>query len=435
MALLRVMIVRSLRPERALNALEGYVSSVFGEGFEWREHCRLDLRQMVERDSKNTSPIMLCSEAGQDASAKVDSLAVALNRSIQSVAMGSAEGYTEADRSVAQASKSGGWVLLRNVHLCPEWLGALEKRLHGLTSHDGFRLFLTCEISSKLPSSLLRVAEVLVAEASPGIKAGLQRFFGSIPPARADRAPAERCRLYGLLSWFNAVIHERLRYAPLGWTKRYEFNESDAACSLDVIDQWVDIVAGPRAHLSPEELPWQALRTLLSQSLYGGRLDHPFDQAALDSFIDSTFSPVNYSSGACLVRDVEGKPLVTLPDAFGRQAFESWIRALPDAHSPAWLGLPLKAESQLKSSRGQRALSNLAMLQGVESAEVTSSDKNSQQIRNKNALDTAMKWLSALPSENSLGTLIPAPASAPSSSQLGIKKCMIVNHFFEFVSY
>jgi dynein heavy chain 1 len=53
------------------------------------------------------------SEAGQDASAKVDSLALALSRSIQSVAMGSSEGYTEADRSIAQASKSGGWVLLR----------------------------------------------------------------------------------------------------------------------------------------------------------------------------------------------------------------------------------------------------------------------------------------------------------------------------------
>ena len=42
-------------------------------------------------------------------------------------------------------------------------------------------------------------------------------------------------------------------------------------------------------------------------------------QAALDSFIDSTFSPSNYSAGACLARDVDGNPLVALPDAFGRQ--------------------------------------------------------------------------------------------------------------------
>ena len=44
-------------------------------------------------------------------------------------------------------------------------------------------------------------------------------------------------------------------------------------------------------------------------------------QAALDSFIESTFNPANYSSGACVARDVDGKPLVILPDAFGRKVF------------------------------------------------------------------------------------------------------------------
>jgi dynein heavy chain 1 len=277
-ALLKVLIVHSFRPERTLNALEGYISAVFGDAFDWREHCRLDLKKILQRDSKASAPIMMCSEAGQDASAKVDTLAAGMDRPLLQVAMGSAEGYTEADRSIAQAAKNGSWVLLRNVHLCPEWLGALEKRIHGFSAHEDFRLFLTCEISPKLPTSLLRASEVLVSEASTGIKASLQRFYSAISPARADKQPAERCRLYGLLAWFNAVVQERLRYAPLGWTKRYEFSETDALCALDVIDEWVDSVAGPRAHVSPEELPWQALRTLLSQSLYGGRISHPFDQ-------------------------------------------------------------------------------------------------------------------------------------------------------------
>jgi dynein heavy chain 1 len=120
------------------------------------------------------------------------------------------------------------------------------------------------------------------------------------------------------LAWFNAVVQERLRYTPLGWTKRYEFNESDANCALDVIDQWVDDVAGPRAHINPEELPWHALRTLLSQSLYGGRIDHLFDQAALDSFIEQIFNANSYTSSAVLARDQAGVPLITLPDGLNR---------------------------------------------------------------------------------------------------------------------
>ena len=308
LALLTVLLVRAFRPERTLDALEAYVRAVFGgpDRFPWRDHARADLKTILETDGCAGTPLMICSEAGQDASAKVDALAEQAERLLLSVAMGSAEGYADADRSIAQAAKSGAWVLLRNAHLCSaDWLGALEKRLRTLTPHGEFRLFLTCDISPRLPAALLRLCEVVVAEASTGLKAGLQRFFGAIPPARADRQPAERCRLYGLLAWLNAVVHERLRYAPLGWTKRYEFNESDAACALDVIDQWVDDAAaqGKRAHVAPEELPWRALRTLLSQSLYGGRVDRPSDQAALDSFVDVVFRPDNYASGACLARD------------------------------------------------------------------------------------------------------------------------------------
>lgn len=40
------------------------------------------------------------------------------------------------------------WVLLRNTHLCPEWLGGLEKKLRGLSLHPSFRLFLTSEVCS-----------------------------------------------------------------------------------------------------------------------------------------------------------------------------------------------------------------------------------------------------------------------------------------------
>jgi dynein heavy chain 1 len=55
------------------------------------------------------------------------------------------------------------------------------------------------------------------------------------------KEPKERCHLYFLTSWFNSVVGERLRYTPLGWSKKYEFNESDFKCALDTIDAWVDL--------------------------------------------------------------------------------------------------------------------------------------------------------------------------------------------------
>jgi dynein heavy chain 1 len=327
-ALLRIMLLRVLRPDRTMSALEDYVHAALGEDFAWREHGRLNLQELVQRDSKASRPIMLCSEVGHDISSKVDVLASSLGKNLLQVAMGSAEGYAEADRNIAMAAKTGSWVVLRNVHLCAEWLGALEKRLHNMAVHDGFRLFLTCEINPKLPASLLRISDIIVAEALTGLKANLQRFFASIPAERMERQPAERSRLYSLLAWFNAVVQERLRYTPLGWTKRYEFSETDAQCALRVIDDWVDDIAGSKAHIDPQLLPWKALQTIISQSLYGGRVDNDFDQVALDSFISSIFQTAGYDGSvpiACEYHNNASNPdaapvsLLSLPTGFSRK--------------------------------------------------------------------------------------------------------------------
>ena len=64
--------------------------------------------------------------------------------------VGSAEGFTQADKAINASSKSGRWVMLKNVHLAPNWLVSLEKKLHSLTPHPSFRLFLTMEINPKV---------------------------------------------------------------------------------------------------------------------------------------------------------------------------------------------------------------------------------------------------------------------------------------------
>ena len=167
----------------------------------------------------------------------------ARNKHINVSLTGSAEGFTLAEKAINSASKSGRWVMLKNVHLASQWLVQLEKKLHSLTPHANFRLFLTMEISVKLPVNLLRAGRVFVFEPPPGVKANLLRIFSAIPASRMCRAPNERARLYFLLSWLHAVIQERLRYAPLGWSKKYEFNESDLRCACDTLDVWIDTVA------------------------------------------------------------------------------------------------------------------------------------------------------------------------------------------------
>jgi dynein heavy chain 1 len=119
---------------------------------------------------------------------------------------GSAEGFSQAERAINMAVKSGRWVLLKNVHLAPQWLVQLEKKLHSLQPHASFRLFLTMEINPKVPVNLLRAGRIFVFEPPPGIRANLLRTFSTIPAARMMKQPSERARLYFLLAWFHAIV-------------------------------------------------------------------------------------------------------------------------------------------------------------------------------------------------------------------------------------
>ena len=220
----------------------------------------------------------MCSVMVYDASGRIEDLAAESGRQLASIAIGSAEGFAQAEKTLSAAAKSGArWVMLKNVHLAPQWLLQLEKKLYALQPAAGFRLFLTMEIHPKLPLNLLRAGRICVFEPPPGVRASLLRTFATMPPPRMAKAPLERARLYFLLAWFHALVVERLRYSPLGWSKRYEFNESDLKCACDTIDAWVDVASGGRTNLPPDRIPWDALRVLLSQCIYGGKIDNDFD--------------------------------------------------------------------------------------------------------------------------------------------------------------
>lgn len=117
----------------------------------------------------------------------------------------------------------------------------------------------------QVPVNLLRASRIITFEPPPGVKANLLRTFSAVSSTRMSKVcacscssvlghvhqhgllclqePAERARLYFLLAWFHALVQERLHYSPLGWAKRYEFNESDLRMACDTLDTWLDMVS------------------------------------------------------------------------------------------------------------------------------------------------------------------------------------------------
>lgn len=300
------------------------------------------------------NPLLLVSAVGFDASYKVDQIAKQANKKYTSIAIGSPEAFAQVDTAIRNASKSGNWVLLKNVHLAPQWLVELEKMVYNLNPNENFRLFLTMENNPKVPTTLLRSSHVLVFEPPSGIKAALVRSYsGAVSAQRTDRDPVERKRLHFIVSWFNAVVQERLRYTPIGWSKYYEFNESDQRCTLDCIDEWIDSMGTNRSNIDPEKIPWDALRTLISQSIFGGKIDNEFDNKILLSLVNQFFRPESYNDGFKLFESTIGGSDVclTVPEEKSHSGFSKWIKEIEITETPAWSGLPNNVEKLVREKQ------------------------------------------------------------------------------------
>ena len=370
----RLLILKSLRPDRVVTSSQLTVGQVFGEAFLHPQE--LDLVFVAEKESNCHSPLLFCSMPGHDAVGLVDDLAAKMKKQCKAIAIGSPEGFDLAEKSIAAATKAGSWVLLKNIHLAPQWLSKLEKKLHNLTPHPNFRLFMTSEIHPKLPSNLLRQSHIFSFEPPPGVKANLLHTLQTIDPERMERKPVERGRLYFMLAWFHAVTQERLRYAPFGWSKMFEFGDADKRCALETIDFWVEHAALGRGNIGPEKIPWVAIRTLLGQSVYGGRIDNLFDQRLLECFLEQHLNPHCFDLEFPMVPRIPGanpddennsfySKLIS-PEGTTRNHFLKWVEELPDFESPAWLGLPNNAEILLKVNAGKKLITRFLKMQNAE---------------------------------------------------------------------
>lgn len=380
----RLVVTKVVRPDLLVEVSRAFVTSAFKDSEFLDRADNFSLNDVVAREINCRTPLLLVSRPGYDASGRVDSLAMANNKRFdagyQSFAMGSPEGYARADEAVRTAMKNGTWVLLKNVHLSPSWLNKLEKTIHIAQPHQNFRLFMTMELSERVPVNLLRQSQIIMYEPPVGIKSSLTRTFLSLNPDRVNKAPAERSRLYFLLAWLHAVVLERLRYRPVGWTKGFEFSEADQLCAMDAIDEWVDRTAQGRANLPPNKIPWSALQQTMETVIYGGRIDNQFDQRRLEAFVRSLFTAKSYNVDHPLAFSTEGNKmehLLSIPDVTGYDAFKKWIHNLPDQKNPELLGLPSTAELLILERQARMTVRDLLTLQEHNRDELASVAKDS----------------------------------------------------------
>lgn len=200
----------------------------------------------------------------------------------------------------------------------------------------------------------------------------------------------------------------------MGWSKSYEFNESDLRCGLDTIDVWIDSVAMGRTNLPPNKVPFAAIFSLLAECVYGGKIDNSFDRRLLNTFLKQLFSVSSFEHEFKLVSD--DSFALSMPDAVKKEQFVEWIDQLRVQQTPSWLGLPNSAEKVLLVNNCRDAVAKLLKLSIMEEDEdelaydaadkkqeksravsVSSTSGDSRPLWMKQLNQSVSEWLSMLP--------------------------------------
>lgn len=140
--------------------------------------------------------------------------------------------------------------------------------------------------------------------------------------------------------------------------------------------------------------------TLLSQSIYGGKIDNDFDQRLLQSFLKKLFTPKSFESDFALVANIDNGPggnrHITMPDGTRRDHFLKWIESLSDRQTPAWLGLPNNAEKVLLTTRGTDLISKLLKMQQLEDDDELAYSVDDSSSTDVTQIDGRPSWMKTL---------------------------------------
>lgn len=131
----------------SMEEIRQHIHLTFGADFPSEGRGIVDLPDITANDISSKVPLLLCSAPGFDVSSRVQRMAEDQEKVLTSIAMGSQECFPIAESMLATASKRGSWVLLKNCHLCLEWLQeTLLRKLSSLGYNAHPKLLLVSDL-------------------------------------------------------------------------------------------------------------------------------------------------------------------------------------------------------------------------------------------------------------------------------------------------
>ncbi|CAD2214810.1 hypothetical protein AGDE_00451 [Angomonas deanei] len=343
-------LLRCFRSDRVYNGVTNFISTcdLLGEKFVMPPILRY--KEVLDKSSA-MAPVVCIVSPGANPTDEIVKLAtkeVGIDK-LRSISLGQGQGE-EAMKMVELGAVRGHWVLLQNCHLLATWMKDLEKTIEKMDQqppHDQFRLWLTTEPSTEFPMGILQRSLKVVNEPPNGLKMNMKNTLSKVSEEQLDACVHPSFRpLVFTLAFFHAVVQERRKYGKIGWNVIYDFNETDFTVSMQLLDTYLT-----KAYVNKDPVPWETLRYLVGEAMYGGRVSDSMDRRVVTTYLEEyfgdflfdTFQPFHFFANEdvdyCLPTEAGEGQKVTLAQMVAQ------VDSFPNANTPNVFGLHPNAET------------------------------------------------------------------------------------------
>ncbi|KAF5303585.1 hypothetical protein FQR65_LT08186 [Abscondita terminalis] len=228
----------------------------------------------------------------------------------------------------------------------------------------------------KLFSPVLADCSLKIAyEVPPGVKNNLLRTYSSWGSAYVEKLNPNGARLFFLMACIHALLQERRTYIPQGWSKIYEFNDTDFSTAVHLT---ANLWQTNNVHIQ-----WKFLKGICLDSVYGGRIENDQDLGILESYLTQYFVDESLSH--------RWRPFdlnTSLPTYSNFQEYLNVINQLSDRNLPQYFGLPMNIQKAWERTTSTNIILDLRKINLSEDA----SDKFSQEELYKKLTPFMMLW-------------------------------------------
>ncbi|XP_076621651.1 dynein heavy chain at 89D [Colletes latitarsis] len=356
----KLMLIRCFRVDRVYRGVINYISKIMGEEYITPPHISFE---MIFEQSMPSMPVVFILSPGSDPSSELMKLAEGYGfggGKFKYLSLGQGQEKTAIELLELAVSR-GQWLMLQNCHLLLSFTRELEKLLESTGKlHPDFRLWLTTDPTPNFPIGILQKSFKVVTEPPSGLKLNLENTYFKIKPntLSACEHPVYKHLIY-VLAFYHAVVQERRRYDKIGWNISYDFNESDFNVCTTILDTYLT----KAFKANDTRIPWNSLKYLIGEVMYGGRVIDSYDRRVSETYMDEYFGDFLFDVFQPFHFYHDEYVDYVIPPEGERDDYLKFIQELPLVNSPEVFGLHPNAEIGYFTQAVKEMWNNLIELQ------------------------------------------------------------------------